>query len=1276
MATLDTHGTSGRGWIGVDLDGTLAKYTGWQGDQHIGDPVPAMITRVKRWLSQGRQVRILTARTVHEPIAKWLQKNIGRVLSITNKKDKGMIELWDDRAVQVRLNTGQPVGKSFSGIDGLNTFAKAGPYMGPRGGKWADPQRTIPWHEPGSDPGSSLQGMLKRRGAGEGKEIKLTHEQLIWVLKNGTFGLISAGKNPKLEPNMTEAEQKTRHEKLRADLKAGGYVYTEVDGHYEGAEPTFLVMAHNLPESEAKALGKKYNQDSVIHAVAGQNKMHFTTGENEGQHYQGSGYEEKPAAKDYYTIVRHPDGSFTQFALNFDWSKLHKSLEAAMLGIEELETFAKGKKRLSVREKVIRFFTEHPNPKDEEVHKWAESQGWEPDDVETVVYTLATEFAQFDRGGKSVKKKITRDQVDPKQLAMGIEVELEHTPNRATAERIALDHLAEFKDYYTRLRRMEMAAEKELKKAGPYIGPKGGKWADAKHTIPWKEGVTEKISGKQGKGDFAGKLPTVEELGKLKAGSVLRVDKLTYEKVPMKDNYGMIEEKWQAGGVFLPDSSMVMFLGRLKNPKVSVEKEGTGKYKLDTKKPMRASMSGIDGLNDFVKAGPYIGPKGGKWADPQHTIPWKEGNGGAQGSVLEKPQYDVDFRAGFEAGKKAFAKNPRIDKQHADKAYNKVSKKHGSYYVDGFTAAIDHGRHAYATPNAKIAGKLGLFPGTPEQIEAARDKVYDLHRTYMDKWGSGMGLIAARKPENAETIKKERAAIVDAQKELFRLAGKDWKTETKRAQDEFHRSMEDTMIDFNKAMTDQNEEGEDLIKTYTAIRNAYEKKYGAGSWKKIKVSTEAKESEAKPEKLPFGAKKKLGPEEHERYTQAKKRLAGALGMPTEGWGLYGRSILGALKNKDKKTEKSFSGIEALGQFALQKSLYAMSRDRDVGAWAYQFDNTKLRIAALECVQEKMQIDREEAEYRKTIKSYSELRELPGKERDRIEVAQQKRREEFRQRRDALEAKSVELEQQLVELRLERAKAEDAQKSMEDDMDLEKAQGMPTGDPKMGSGPEQGGSLAGKGKTSGSGDSDAGPAIGAPPVKTQKLSEDDEEDEKQLRPHKKPIEKLASKSMDTSPQGQRDSVAHERAMAVSRLEKGGDDLQVGVGIAPPERQLEQAPVVHRWNQGSDSRVLYSDAADQQAAALAKSDDFYPHGAPTTDIRIPLTQQAICTGCKSVVNKSLASCPVCGLGALEHQMMPGQKVVDSELNKSDRKGPMLRPKREQDLVLPDGYDSSKR
>lgn len=120
------------GWIGVDLDGTLAHYDGWKGAGHIGDPVPAMLARVKRWLSDGRDVRIFTARVSHdgsaarilearaarEAIAHWCREHLGVVLSITNEKDYAMIELWDDRCVQVKANTGMPVvhGSSTRGL--------------------------------------------------------------------------------------------------------------------------------------------------------------------------------------------------------------------------------------------------------------------------------------------------------------------------------------------------------------------------------------------------------------------------------------------------------------------------------------------------------------------------------------------------------------------------------------------------------------------------------------------------------------------------------------------------------------------------------------------------------------------------------------------------------------------------------------------------------------------------------------------------------------------------------------------------------------------------------------------------------------------------------------------------------------------------------------------------------------------------------------------------------------------------------------------------------
>lgn len=80
----DTHGATGQGWIGVDLDGTLAVYDKWVGWWHIGEPVPKMLERVKLWLSIGTRVKIMTAR-VHpgkedadacrEAIRQWLEKH-------------------------------------------------------------------------------------------------------------------------------------------------------------------------------------------------------------------------------------------------------------------------------------------------------------------------------------------------------------------------------------------------------------------------------------------------------------------------------------------------------------------------------------------------------------------------------------------------------------------------------------------------------------------------------------------------------------------------------------------------------------------------------------------------------------------------------------------------------------------------------------------------------------------------------------------------------------------------------------------------------------------------------------------------------------------------------------------------------------------------------------------------------------------------------------------------------------------------------------------------
>ena len=100
-------------YIGVDLDGTLAYYDEWKGEEHIGAPIPAMVNRVQQWIREGKAVKIFTARAASKTaipyIKKWLQ-DIGLPdLDITNEKDQRMIELYDDRARQVEQNTGRLV---------------------------------------------------------------------------------------------------------------------------------------------------------------------------------------------------------------------------------------------------------------------------------------------------------------------------------------------------------------------------------------------------------------------------------------------------------------------------------------------------------------------------------------------------------------------------------------------------------------------------------------------------------------------------------------------------------------------------------------------------------------------------------------------------------------------------------------------------------------------------------------------------------------------------------------------------------------------------------------------------------------------------------------------------------------------------------------------------------------------------------------------------------------------------------------------------------------
>lgn len=103
----------------------------------------------------------------------------------------------------------------------------------------------------------------------------------------------------------------------------------------------------------------------------------------------------------------------------------------------------------------------------EDLHELAEELGIEPSLLEEKVYALIQAFFSEGRYMSS-----DAGNIDSKELEMGDKVELEHTKSPIIARRIALDHLAELPDYYTRLAKME-GEGKETSDGGTGSGIKG-----------------------------------------------------------------------------------------------------------------------------------------------------------------------------------------------------------------------------------------------------------------------------------------------------------------------------------------------------------------------------------------------------------------------------------------------------------------------------------------------------------------------------------------------------------------------------------------------------------------------------------------------------------------------------------------------------------------------------------------------------------------------------------------------------------------------------------
>ena len=93
-------------WYGVDYDKTLV-------DEN-GQPIHHMVSKVKKALHEGKDVRIFTARVSSgdtQEVDDFCKYHFDRNLPITNVKDPEMEELWDDKTVNPETSMLQGIGQ-------------------------------------------------------------------------------------------------------------------------------------------------------------------------------------------------------------------------------------------------------------------------------------------------------------------------------------------------------------------------------------------------------------------------------------------------------------------------------------------------------------------------------------------------------------------------------------------------------------------------------------------------------------------------------------------------------------------------------------------------------------------------------------------------------------------------------------------------------------------------------------------------------------------------------------------------------------------------------------------------------------------------------------------------------------------------------------------------------------------------------------------------------------------------------------------------------------
>ena len=96
-------------WAGFDFDGTLVEYP--KSGQRYGKDNEKVIGIFKYFMDHGITVKVVTARAAYpemrQVIQSWLDAHGWGHIEITDKKDYGMLVLFDDLAITIDSKSGE-----------------------------------------------------------------------------------------------------------------------------------------------------------------------------------------------------------------------------------------------------------------------------------------------------------------------------------------------------------------------------------------------------------------------------------------------------------------------------------------------------------------------------------------------------------------------------------------------------------------------------------------------------------------------------------------------------------------------------------------------------------------------------------------------------------------------------------------------------------------------------------------------------------------------------------------------------------------------------------------------------------------------------------------------------------------------------------------------------------------------------------------------------------------------------------------------------------------